>query len=84
MITKITGIKSAVGEYNHWQGAARVYLDLSTGEVWTKVYTAPCWYNDYHDSAIIEVTSKATWSMQERDNTITMRELWKLCEEAAA
>lgn len=81
---KLIGIKKAVSEYNHWQGAARVYLDRSTGEVWTKIYTAPGWWDEYHDPAITEVTSKATWSMWERDDRITMRELRDLCERVEA
>ena len=77
---KITGIKKAVGTFNKWQGAARVYLDKSTGEVWTNIYTAPCWWTEYRSEDITEVTSKATNSMWERDNITTMAELNNLCE----
>lgn len=77
---KITGIKKAVGEFNNWQGAARIYFDKSTGKVWTDVYTAPCWWSEYHDANIVEVYSKATFSMCERDNKMSMAELRTICE----
>lgn len=79
MAVKITGIKKAVGEFNRWQGAARIYLDRSTGEVWTKIYTDPGWWDEYGDTAIIQVAGKATWSMWQRDDKITMEELRSLC-----
>lgn len=82
METKIRGIKKAVGEFSHWQGAARIYFDRSTGEVWTNIYTSPCWWNEYHDDAIVQVASKSTWSMWERDDRITMEELRGLCARA--
>ncbi len=82
MITtiKITGIKRAVGEFNRWQGAARIYLDTSTGEVWTKIYTAPNWETKYHDSAIVQVLSKSTYNMYGRGDKITMQSLRDMCE----
>lgn len=76
---KIKGIRKAVGDFNNWQGAARIYFDKSTGEVWANVYTAPCWWTEYHDVNIVEVYSKATYSMWERDNTITMKRLKQIC-----
>jgi hypothetical protein len=78
---KITGIKKAVGDFNNWQGAARIYFDRSTGEVWTNIYTAPTWETIYHDPTIVQLASKATWVMTQRDNTITMAGLKILCEK---
>jgi len=37
----IKGIKKAVGEFNRWQGAARIYYDISDGHVWTNIYPGP-------------------------------------------
>ena len=81
---KIKGVKKAVGEFNHWQGAARIYFDRSTGKVWTNVYTAPGWWDEYHDNAIVEVCSKATCSMCQRDDRITMDMLCSLCTQTTA
>ena len=78
---KIKGVKKAVGDFNNWQGAARVYFDMDELKVWTNIYEGPGSWDDYHDNAIVEVYSKATFSILERDNEISMRDLQLLCEE---
>lgn len=77
----IKGVKSAVGDFNKWQGAARVYFDTLALKVWTNVYTSPGSYDDYHDNNIVEIFSKATNNMAERDLKITMIQLKEMCAE---
>jgi len=75
MDVKIKGLKKAVGDFNNWQGAATVYLDKKEMKVWTNVYTNGGDWDDYHDQNIVQVLSKATNSILERDNKTTMRQL---------
>lgn len=77
----IAGIRKAVGAFNEWQGAARVYFDPSDTSVWTKTYAGPGEWNRYKDSKIVQITQKATNHMDERDNKITMREIRELVNE---
>jgi len=72
---KIKGIRKAVGEFNKWQGAARVYFDPSTMSVWTNVYSGPGEEDCYDDPAITQIAQKATSRMDERDDRITMRQI---------
>lgn len=72
---KITGIRKAVGDFNNWQGAARVYFDPTDMSVWTNVYGGPGEEDRYDDPAITQIAQKATSRMDERDDTITMRRL---------
>lgn len=81
---KVMGIKKAVGEFNNWQGAARIYFDKVENKVWTDVFTAPGWWTEYHDADVVEVFSKSTWRMDERDDTITMAALRERCQEVLA
>lgn len=74
----ISGIRKSVGIYNNWQGAARIYFDPSDNSVWTKIYNSPNEWDQYHDKDIIEIASKATQRMDERDNQITMRKIREL------
>ncbi|GHU55161.1 hypothetical protein AGMMS49975_16580 [Clostridia bacterium] len=77
---KITGIKKAVGDFNSWQGTARIYFDSSDGTVWTNVYAGMNEWDEYHSKTISQIYSKSTSTIWERDNKITMRELKELCE----
>ncbi len=77
----IKGVKSAVGDFNKWQGAARIYFDNLALKAWTNVYTSPGSYDDYHDNNIVEIFSKATNNMAERDLKITMIQLKEMCAE---
>ncbi len=77
----IKGIKSAVGDFNKWQGAARVYFDTLALKVWTNVYNGPGEWDDYHDADVVEILSKATNNMLERDDKTSMYQLKKLCED---
>lgn len=77
---KIIGIRKAVGAFNTWQGAARVYFDPSDTSVWTKTYVSPGEWNRYKDARIFEIAQKATNRMDERDNKITMREIRELVD----
>lgn len=72
---KIKGIRKAVGEFNKWQGAVRVYFDPSTMSVWTNIYNGPGEEEHYDDPAIIQIMQKATNRMDERDDKITMRQI---------
>ncbi len=76
----ISGIRKAVGTFNDWQGAARVYFDPSDISVWTKTYAGPGEWDRYKDPNIIQIAQKATNRMDERDNTITMREIRELVD----
>ena len=78
---KFTGIKKAVGEFNHWQGPAIINLDKSSGEVWTDIFSSAGSYNAYHSRSIVEIYGKATWSMQERDDRISMKDLQKIAND---
>lgn len=82
MTKAIKGIKTAVGDFNCWQGAARIYFDSQTGEVWTNVYAGPGEWNEYLDPSVVQIASKSTWSITSRDDRITMRTLRNLCEAA--
>ena len=77
---KIVGIRKAVGTFNNWQGAAKVYFDSSDTSVWTKTYASPGEWNRYMDPRITQIAQKATNRMDERDNKITMREIRELIE----
>lgn len=77
---KITGIRKAVSTFNDWQGAARVYFDPSDMSVWTKAYASPREWDKYKDPKIVQIAQKATNRMDERDNTITMREIRELVD----
>lgn len=76
----IKGIKKAVGDFNKWQGPARVYFDKENLSVETYVYSGSGSYEEFNDNNIVEVAQKATISLLERDNTITMYELQTLCQ----
>lgn len=76
---KLTGIRNAVGTFNAWQGPARVYFDKSDMSIWTNTYAGPGEWDEYDDSHIVEVYSKATNSILERDDRTTMRQLTELC-----
>ena len=72
---KITGIRKAVGEFNRWQGAARVYFDPSDMSVETYVYEGSGSYEEFDNPKIVEIAQKATTRMDERDDRITMRQI---------
>lgn len=72
---KITGIRKAVGDFNNWQGSARVYFDPSDMSVWTNVYGGPGEEDYYDNPAITQIAQKATNRMDERDDRITMRQI---------
>lgn len=82
METTIKGLKKAVGEFNAWQGAARIYFDTSDKSVWCNVYTSPGNWDEYHNNSISEIAHKATIVMAERDNKITMKQLKEICERS--
>lgn len=72
---KITGIRKAVGDFNNWQGAARVYFDPSDMSVETYVYEGSGSYEEFDDPKIVEIAQKATNRMDERNDRITMRQI---------
>ena len=77
---KLNGIKKAVGTFNAWQGHARIAFDKADLTVWTETLVNENDKVTYHADTIIEVAVKRM--MQDRDNTITMKELQQLCEAA--
>lgn len=78
---KLTGIKNAVSEFNDWQGAARIYVDCKAMSVWTQVYSGPDSWDEYNSDDIYQIWSKATQRLDERDDTITMRQIRELVGE---
>lgn len=72
---KITGIRNAVGDFNRWQGAARIYFDPTDMSVETYVYEGPGSYEEFDNPKIVEIAQKATTRMDERDDRITMRQV---------
>jgi hypothetical protein len=72
---KITGIRKAVGDFNNWQGAARVYFDPTDMSVETYVYEGPGSYEEFDDPKIVEIAQKATTRMDECNDRITMRRI---------
>ena len=72
---KITGIRKAVGAFNDWQGAARVYFDPSDMSVETYVYEGSGSYEEFDNPKIVEIAQKATKRIDERDDRITMRQI---------
>lgn len=73
--TKIKGLKRAVGDFNNWQGAARVYYDRSDEKVWTNIYAGPGQWDEYSDQNIVQILSKSTNSILGRDDKTTMLQL---------
>lgn len=77
-MTKITGIKKAVGEYNRANAGGyysasygNLMLDRSTGEVWCD-YFYSLGHNEwkqYHDPAIIDLGREIT----EQGDTVSMK-----------
>lgn len=72
-------LKQAVKDFNAWQGPARIYYDKSDGDIWTNIYTAPEWWDEYHSPDISEVCSKATIAMTGRNSKISEKRLQALC-----
>lgn len=58
IVMMVMGIKSACNEFNSWEGAARIYYNKESNEVWTEIYHSDDLSTKYNDSAIIEVYSK--------------------------
>lgn len=77
---KLVGLKKAVGDFNKWQGAARVYFDKNDLSVWTNVYASGNEWEEHQDKNIVEVLAKT--SLAARDDKTSMRELQALCEAA--
>jgi hypothetical protein len=77
-IMKLTGIKRATGDYNHWQGDAVVMLDVSDGRIWTDTFVGSGSWNVYHSNTIISIISKrGMWS---RDNRTSMADIRTVAE----
>lgn len=70
---EVTGIKKAVGDFNHWQGCARVMFDLSTLKVWTDIFESSNSTNHYHSPSIVQIHGKDDF--HGRDNKTSMIEL---------
>ena len=51
-------IKTAVNEFNNWQGDAVIMCDTSDGAVWTDVFSGSTDWNEYHSKNIHELVSK--------------------------
>lgn len=79
---KFTGIKSAVGDFNHWTGAAAVYLNRDTGEVWTNVYADGADQVIYRDADVVELIAKR--SLTHDWDTVTMQQIGELATAAMA
>lgn len=77
---KLNGIKKAVGDFNKWQGVARIYFNRETLDVWTEVYTDGNSYDAYTNVNIVEVLAKT--SLTARDNKTSMAHVQQLCESA--
>lgn len=73
------GLKAAVISFNKWRGAARIYFNKKSYEVWTMLYEGPGSWDEYQESCITEVYNKATHSIINCDDTVTMRQLKELC-----
>lgn len=81
-MTKLTGIKKAVGEYNNWQGHAEIMLDKESGKVWCDVFASGQEWKNYHDENVVRLLTKAINSMWERDDTTSMREINEKAKES--
>lgn len=77
---KLNGIKKAVGDFNKWQGVARIYFNRETLDVWTEVYTDGSSYDAYTNVNIVEVLAKT--SLAARDDKTSMAHVQHLCEDA--
>lgn len=55
---KFTGVKSAVGDFNRWTGAATVVLDRGTGEIWTNIFADGGDDVIYRRADVVELTAK--------------------------
>jgi len=80
-MTKLIGIKKAVGDYNNWQGHAEIMIDTETGEIWCNVYASGNEWTTYEVKTVKRLIYKATVSMWERDNKTSMREINEKAEE---
>lgn len=54
--TKLTGIKKAIGNAKR-SNFYRIYLNKTTGKVWTNTYASCNSWTQYQDKNIVEVTS---------------------------
>ena len=75
---KLKGVKKAVGEFNNWQGPARIYLDRDNLSVWTVVYTDGNSWTE-HDGDVVEIYNKL--HMSDNCNKTTMREVQEAAEQ---
>ena len=76
---KITGIKSAIGDFNKWlaydwRRSANIMIDKSNGKIWTDTFIDRNSWNDYHDNDIVSLSHYITCRTGEK---ITM-ELLKI------
>lgn len=75
---KLAGVKKAVGDFNGWQGAARVYLDRDNLCVWTTIYSDGNSWTE-HESDVVEIYNKL--HMSDNCKKTTMREIQEAAEQ---
>lgn len=76
---ELKGVAKAAREFNNWEGCARIFLDVSDGEVWTNIYGSGNDFSKYHSNDIYEVYNKT--SMMEQWNKISNEELENICHD---
>jgi hypothetical protein len=70
-------IKAAADDFSGWQGRAVIHLNLSSGDVWTDVFSGED-FNAYHDDAIIGFYAKD--ALHGRDEKISVKRLTAIIE----
>lgn len=80
---KITGIKSAIGDYNNWidrdwRHSADIMIDLSDGQIWTDIFTDRNSWKEYHSNSIISLSRRIQRITEEK---LTMELLKKYAIE---
>lgn len=58
---KLRGLKKAVSDTKKCRNYSRVYMNVSTGEIWHNEYVSCESWTDYHDENIMQVYATTTW-----------------------
>lgn len=78
---KIKGLRKAVGEFNRWEDAARIYFDREDLSVEVFVYTDLNNWEDFRDYDVVEVHNKGSFAFG-TEGEISMKSLKQKCLDA--
>ena len=72
---KIKGVKSAVGDFNRYEGHAEIMFDTETNKVWCDEFISCSDFKIYHSKSIETVLRKGFGNMRSNWNRTTMVEV---------